>query len=621
MRRFALLMLVISLRAGGFIWPLNPFTALTSTFYEYRTTHFHSGVDLSTFGKRGLPVRASASGEIFRIFYHWYGFGRAIYIRHPGGYVTVYGHLSRFENKKLHLEDLIKRVSAKLGRKYIGNYYLEKPIAVRAGQVIGYSGSMGAGGPHLHFEIRKGELIPENPLNFLHAEEGEVVFPGYVLEVASGGSFVGLKPTRFYGRFPEKRTIPISGCFRVMVGAYEKCRGRCGPYSLEALFDGKRVFYLKADSFAFSENYRAGRIFNLSLSSPKKPFYVIPDFSSPPLCIKEGQHQLVIVGKNRKRQATAVKLKFHYLPPPTSEEFKNRCCLQIFRKGKWERVKKIPQGNFHYRFRARYQGFLSPWIVMYQGQVLEGKETLEPERIEEHIGWEKIYFPGDKLLSPLFCDGECFAVATPGKELHLVSQGFSFPVKNPREGIKIEYKGGFPGLASPRVSRIPPLKLPPDLQPISSFFLITPLEALLKIPLKVSFPLEEKEYDRKVGIYRKFFRGWTYIKPVFRKGWVSANTKLLGVFVLAKDVLPPKIGRIRITRGQVKVRIKDRGSGVNPEKIYFRVGKQKIIPEYDYDAGLAFGELHFKKGRSLLTVEAQDFAGNRASRSVWIKVK
>jgi len=609
---------VLFLRGQNFIWPLRPFTALTSTFYEYRTTHFHSGVDLSTYGKTGLPVRASESGEIFRIFYHWYGFGRAVYIRHPGGFVTVYGHLVRFEDKGLGLERLLKNLQRSTGKKYIGNYYLERPIRVRRGQVIGYSGSMGIGGPHLHFEIRKGEIQPLNPLLFLRAPTGPVVLRSYILEVASPGSFVGLSPTRLYGRLPENRKIPVHGCFRFFLQGYEKCRGRCGIYHLEAYFDGKKVFDLKGDRFQFSRNYTAGWFFNLALSTTKRPYYVIPDFSSPPLCIATGEHTLEIRGTNFYGKTGRAFLRLYHWPSPLS--LKGLCCAERWNGQGWERVSgEIPDRGY-IRFKTSAGGFSSPWIILYRGESLKSGESVKPLRIEAHVGWEKAVFPRGFLASPLFCQGECFAVTAPGRG-NLVSRGFSFKIEDSAPGIRVKMGGeGFPGIAFLRVSTLPPQKVPEELLPISKFYLLTPREALLKSPATVEIRLQEK-YRRDIGIYRKFSRKWSFLKPSRSGGWLQVKTKLLGTFVVARDVVPPQIGRIRIRRGIIYVTIRDRGSGVNPEAIRISIGGKGFIPEYDYDAGLAFGRVKVPRGRHLLKVRAEDFAGNSSARSVWVAGK
>jgi murein DD-endopeptidase MepM/ murein hydrolase activator NlpD len=59
------------------------------------------------------------------------GYGRVVILDHPGGYTTVYGHLSRFAG------------GLRAGR------------SVKIGETIGYVGRSGlATGPHLHYEFR-----------------------------------------------------------------------------------------------------------------------------------------------------------------------------------------------------------------------------------------------------------------------------------------------------------------------------------------------------------------------------------------------------------------------------------------------------------------------------------
>lgn len=74
---------------------------LKGNYGELRSNHFHSGIDLSTQGKIGQPVRASADGYVSRIKISEYGYGKAIYIDHPNGYTTVYGHLHRLKHLPL----------------------------------------------------------------------------------------------------------------------------------------------------------------------------------------------------------------------------------------------------------------------------------------------------------------------------------------------------------------------------------------------------------------------------------------------------------------------------------------------------------------------------------------
>ncbi len=73
--------------------------ALAGSFGELRPNHFHSGIDFRTNQRTGYPVYAVADGYISRLRVQNSGFGLALYINHPNGYTSVYGHLSRFSPK------------------------------------------------------------------------------------------------------------------------------------------------------------------------------------------------------------------------------------------------------------------------------------------------------------------------------------------------------------------------------------------------------------------------------------------------------------------------------------------------------------------------------------------
>ncbi len=76
--------------------PLTIPLILKGTYGEIRPNHFHTGIDLKTEGRIGLPVIAIADGYVSRIKADEYGFGRVIYMTHDNGYVSVYGHLHKF---------------------------------------------------------------------------------------------------------------------------------------------------------------------------------------------------------------------------------------------------------------------------------------------------------------------------------------------------------------------------------------------------------------------------------------------------------------------------------------------------------------------------------------------
>jgi murein DD-endopeptidase MepM/ murein hydrolase activator NlpD len=132
--------------------PLDIPLELAGSFAEIRSNHFHSGMDLRTEQREGLPVYCAADGYVSRIKISPFGYGKAIYVTHPEGYVTVYAHLQKF-NREI---DSLLRLQHELKESYEIDWYLkEGQIRLKRGEHIAWSGnSGGSGGPHLHFEVR-----------------------------------------------------------------------------------------------------------------------------------------------------------------------------------------------------------------------------------------------------------------------------------------------------------------------------------------------------------------------------------------------------------------------------------------------------------------------------------
>lgn len=100
--------------------------------------HVHSGVDLAA--PTGRAVHASADGIVSRIGNDPRGYGKYVVIRHANGYASYYAHLSKIERG------------------------LRNGMRIARGQRVGAVGSTGtATGPHLHFEVKRGNA-PIDPL-------------------------------------------------------------------------------------------------------------------------------------------------------------------------------------------------------------------------------------------------------------------------------------------------------------------------------------------------------------------------------------------------------------------------------------------------------------------------
>lgn len=144
--------------------PLDIPIVLSGTFAELRPSHFHGGLDIKTQSKEGLRVYTAAEGYISRIKVSHFGYGKALYVTHPNGYTTVYGHLQKFSKR---LEDYIKYCQYDQESYEVEVFPNSKELIVEANEVIAFSGNTGSsGGPHLHFEIRDNQERPMNPMLF-----------------------------------------------------------------------------------------------------------------------------------------------------------------------------------------------------------------------------------------------------------------------------------------------------------------------------------------------------------------------------------------------------------------------------------------------------------------------
>ena len=89
----------------------------------------HEGIDYAA--PIGTPVSAVGDGIVTKSQYSG-GYGNLVIIKHPNGYETYYGHLSKYGKG------------------------VKKGAKVKQGQVIGYVGSTGLStGPHLDFRIKR----------------------------------------------------------------------------------------------------------------------------------------------------------------------------------------------------------------------------------------------------------------------------------------------------------------------------------------------------------------------------------------------------------------------------------------------------------------------------------
>jgi hypothetical protein len=280
-RSFQWFCLVICFRCScaGQVYPVNYFRApleiplrLAGNFGEIRDGHYHSGIDIKTDSVIGKEVLAAADGYVSRIKVSAVGFGKALYITHPNGYVTVYGHLHHFA------DSINSYVTANQYEKenFETEIFPDSGIfCVSKGDLIAWSGNTGGSeGPHLHFEIR--DAITEKPINpllfginvadtlppvpekilFRSINENETIGNDTIIKIQAGLA-------------DKADTILLTGKYALEFKGYDFASGesnKLGIYDTRLYVNDTLAYELRLSTFAFDET----RYANAHIDYPRK---------------------------------------------------------------------------------------------------------------------------------------------------------------------------------------------------------------------------------------------------------------------------------------------------------------------------------------------------------------
>jgi hypothetical protein len=246
--------------------PLDIPLRLSGTFGELRSDHFHAGIDLRTNETEGYKIYAIADAYVSRIKVSPFGYGKAIYLTHPNGYVSVYGHLQSYSKE---VNEFVKRKQYDEESYAVDIYPSPGEIVFKKNDIIGYTGnSGGSGGPHLHFEIRdEASQKPINPLLFgfkvpdhnkptINLLKVYSACPGFEINPNPEEELYYTIPSDGNYKLNKIDTIAVSGDIYLGIHTFDPFNNglnKNGIYELSMYVDSALHYSHKVETFSFAE--------------------------------------------------------------------------------------------------------------------------------------------------------------------------------------------------------------------------------------------------------------------------------------------------------------------------------------------------------------------------------
>lgn len=335
---------------SDYVWPTDAGNIGTSTFGEYRRTHFHAGIDISTGNSTGYKVFAVRDGYVARIRVSPVGYGKMLYVRHADGYYSTYAHLSHF-NAEIDARVLIEQLKQESYPVDITCKPLDFPV--RKGEVIAYTGDTGVGTAHLHFEIRDELLEPINPLLCTEFSFPDNIPPTIkkvsITPLGDYSTVNGKESHQVFQVHPVRKnvykipeTVTISGTLGFAINVFDMSNGsrfRHGVYSHKLYIDDSLLYTVQMDRVPGRNAHEIGLYYDASLLehglgrfeklyaetsssllfySPRTPHAGIVNTSA----FSQGPHSFRIVSTDFNNNSSEVsgKLIFNHRTPFTLEQ-------------------------------------------------------------------------------------------------------------------------------------------------------------------------------------------------------------------------------------------------------------------------------------------------------------
>ena len=703
--------------------PLDIKNGYSSSFQEFRSNHFHSGMDFRTFQKTGYPVYAISDGYIYKMRMVKRGSGRGLYLKHNDGNSSIYFHLERFENS---LEKILKKVQNIRKKRYFGNYILKIPLKVKQGDLIAYSGETGSGFPHLHLEIRDKDYYAINPFRLVNLPLKDKNFPvlksiilrnrdDSLINGEIGETFINFEKVN-NSLYVLEKPIVIDGVFDIVLKTYDIAdTGKIVvPYKISVFIDNKHYFNLSLNRFKRDDNNQLGFVYDMFYSNSGSYFFNL--FSQKgyeleekkiPLntiykSIEYGKHKLKILVYDNYNNTSTGLITFYKVRKPAINisdinVIKNKIDFSIekLNAGLSDKIEiiiynnnddKLYYGKLNYSNISEKKkfvlngvfndvsfldfNFIKYGIIYFNKRFLLkeiGIDDINDIEFETYINRDEVFIKvknfnlrseslvlelihghEKKLIEPEFSTSQIYFRFKPLNSAHDVFLNF-FILNN---GIRVK-----------EIKReLKLILLKPE--EIKTYFNFGEFEAEFHTNAVYEskvMNIEEKEFDSKypvlskqislypynfpfldlvyykfkkntlnpkqVGIFRYnlFKKKWTYVYTTYNNINKTFATRVIssGIFALMRDIYSPEIFFIRPESRYLEklkrlvIKITDKGKGVDDNSLKLFLNGKKNDCEYDPDRNwIKVEDLRYlKRGKNLIEVFIQDYAGNRSSRT------
>ncbi|MEM7654959.1 MAG: M23 family metallopeptidase [Bacteroidota bacterium] len=615
-------------------YPLANHFALSGTFGELRGNHFHSGMDIKTHGKVGIPVQAIEQGYVHRLLVSPFGFGKAVYLRHPDGRYSVYAHLDRFPDA---WEDLVYSRQM-LNQSFRQDIYLAPDdLPVSQSMVIGYSGNSGSSlGPHLHFEIRDPDESIVNPLPYYQhlirdtrpPVVKQIGFEPLAVHSRIEGAYQKhlLQPQGTNGDYRLPNLIQVNGPVGLEFEAFDRldaAPNKCGINYVQLYLDGELHYDWSLQKFAFDET----RYLNLHIDYVHYRKH------------KERLERVYVEPGNRfsgdqgNLQRGVIDLKddrIHDFLLVLTDQHGNRSEVagQLQRKAQ----ENLPSTLTYY--------------AVPKVNARQHRGNLVFEAVKPHSSyWNglEVYFEdgSDSLLRPVYGNNGHLTFLLP------ISSG-RFPLMVSDPVYQFEQNYDFQGTILPDeeklveledVSLFFPRKVvyhPTPLQVsqhprepgmYSDMFEVGELHQPLHDPYLINFALPENAPQDQLVVAQQVGNTWEYAGSTREEaGIVSAAMREFGRFCLMADQQAPSIrplnfgdqGYVNQSMDRLRVAVGDDFSGLESGKLYGTVDGQWALWVYDYKAETLTWKLDRDRptpGFHEIAIFVEDKAGNLTQKT------